>query len=442
MVSRLTHWFADGLLGRIFKNAGLLLTGRAASGLFSLATLSIMAQSLGVERFGIVVLVQTYVQVVAGLATFQSWQALIRYGAIHLERRDDAAFQTLLRFTTMLDVLGVAVGTAIGFVAVPYIGPSLGWDAEVIGYAQPYSLLILFTVVATPTGLLRLFNRFDLLAVQAAVAPALRLMGVAIAALTDAPLWGYLLAWFVAGIGGGVVLLAFGWREAHRQGRLSGMSLWPITLRSPQPGMWRFVVAANLHSSLVLVPNQMATFLVGWIAGPAAAGLFKIARDVATTLTKPAEVLNQSIYPEFAKLGSREGWPAFARLILRGGALAGGAGLAMLLLCVVAGELFLRLAFGADFVAAYPALLLLIGAAVVTITGFSMDPALYAMGRPGVPLRVNIVTVLGLYMPLLLYFGDDYGPAAGGIAALASAGVGFVAMAGYTVAELRQRKPA
>ncbi|MCB2108953.1 MAG: oligosaccharide flippase family protein [Rhodobacteraceae bacterium] len=435
----LKSWFADGLLGRIFKNAGLLLTGRAASGLFMLGTLSIMAHKLGVEQFGIVVLVQTYVLVVSGLATFQSWQAVIRYGAIHLERGNDAGLHSLLRFTTMLDVLGVVIGTIIGFAAVPWVGPALEWNPEVIAAAQPYSLLILFTVIATPTGLLRLFDRFDLLAVQSAITPATRLIGVAIAALADAPLWGYLLAWFVAGVLGGIALMFFGWAVAARSGHLAGMRWRGTIFRAPEPGIWRFVIAANLHSSLLLIPTQMATFLVGLVAGPAPAGLFKVARDVATALARPAEILNQSIYPEFAKLGSRGSWTGFAKLIVRGGALAGGAGVAMLALTIAVGEPFLRLAFGVEFVTAYAALVLLVGSAVITIAGFPMDPALYAMGRPGIPLRVNAITVCLVFAPLLLYLGERDGPAGAGVAALSAAAVGFLAMAAYTVIELRKR---
>ena len=158
----MTSWFADGLLGRIFRNAGMLMSGRAASGAFGLITLGLMARGLGPEVFGIVVLVQTYAFVVTGLTTFQSWQALIKYGAEYVQRRDFRGFHALVRFTTLLDVLGVVAGTAVAVVAIPWVGPHLNWTADVMADAQLYCLVILFSVVATPTGILRLQNRFDL----------------------------------------------------------------------------------------------------------------------------------------------------------------------------------------------------------------------------------------------------------------------------------------
>ena len=424
---------------RIFKNAGLLLSGRVANGVLGLATLSLMAKGLGVERFGLVILVQTYVQVITGLVTFQSWQAVIRYGATYLKNQDSASFQSLLKFTTMLDVIGVLAGTVIGYVAVPFIGPFLQWDAEVIGLAKIYSALILFTMTATPTGLLRLFDRFDVLSWQTTITPLLRLAGIGLAVLLDGPLWAYLLTWFLAGAMGGLMLMVLGWREAARRGVLAGMSWSFQDLAKGHDGIWRFSIASNIHSSLQLVTGQMATFLVGLVAGPAAAGLFKIGRDLATTLTKPAEMLNQSIYPEFARLSSVSNWHDFARLIMRGGIVAGAAGSVLLMLTLVAGESFLRLFFGADFAAANAVLVLQIAAAVVTIAGFSMDPALYAMGRPGIPLRINLVSVLAVFLPLLVVLGQTQGATGAAIAALVSAVVTFAATAILTAIELRKR---
>lgn len=438
-IATVKHWFTDGVLRRIFKNASLLLSGRAANGLFGLATLSLMAHGLGAGNFGLVVLVQTYVQVITGLATFQSWQALIRYGAISLKNDDHASFQNLLKFTTVLDLCGVAVGLLVGVLCAPLVGPYMQWDADVVSYAQGYSLLILFMVTATPTGLLRLFNRFDILTMQASVTPLLRLVGVAIASLLDAPLWAYLLAWFVAGVVGGIALIVLGWREAAKRGHLANMnwSLRGITFGHER--IWRFSIISNFHSSLQLVTGHMATFLIGFVGGPTAAGLYKIGKDVATTLTKPAELLNHSIYPEFAKLGSHNGWVEFPRLIVRSGALGGGAGLLLLLICALAGEAFLSLVFGSDFAAASGVLTLLVAAATLTVAGFSMDPALYAMGRPGIPLQVNIVAVFGVFLPLIFYFGKQYGATGAGMAALASSTVVFVAMAVFTTVELRKR---
>ena len=435
----LRRWFADVIFRRVFKNAGFLLSGKTVTGLLGLACLSLAAHGLGVEQFGVLVLVQTYVQVIVGVTTFHSWQAVIRYGALCLERDDTPSFQTLISFTTMLDVAGVIFGATLAWFAAPLVGPYVGWNEDVISYAQPYSLMILFTIVATPTGLLRLYDRFDILAWQVTITPALRLIGVAIAVLLSAPLWAYLLAWFVAGVTGGLALVALGWREGRKHQRLVAMT-WSLKgVTKTHEGIWGFCFASNFHSSLTLVTGHMSTFLVGLVATPAAAGLFKIAREVATALTKPAELLTQSIYPEFARLGSRNEWSAFGGLIRRAAVLAGGAGFAILVLMALIGEPFLALFFGEDFVPAYTTLMLLVAAASITIAGFGFDPALYAMGRPGIPLRVNAFVVICVYVPLLVVLTRSIGPVGAGLAMLISSLLIISTVGLWTRSELRQR---
>src|ERR1700757_4522393 len=85
----------EGVLARVFKNAGLLLGGRVTTGVLNLGILAISAHALGAEQFGLVVLVQTYAQTITAVATFQSWQAVIRYGAVALEKNDARAFHSL-----------------------------------------------------------------------------------------------------------------------------------------------------------------------------------------------------------------------------------------------------------------------------------------------------------------------------------------------------------
>lgn len=436
------HWFTDGVLRRTFKNAGMLLTGRATNGLLSLATLSIMAHSLGIEQFGMIVLVQTYVLVLIAFATFQSWQAVIRYGAICLERKDIPAFQALIKFTCILDVIGVLFGFALGYLLAPIIGPYMDWTPEVIRYAQLYSFLILFTMIATPMGILRLCDRFDLLAWQTVLTPLLRLIGVGSIALVDGPFWAYLAAWFIAGAAGGTLLVVLGWREAVRQGFLKDIT-WSLKgITKEHPGLWKFSIISTLHASVQIIPSQMSTFIVGLVAGPAAAGLFKVGRDVATALSKPAELLNQSIYPEFARLGSKGSWHDFARLILRGGAMGGGAAVLLLLAALAFGTQFLTVFFGEPFAGAYWPLVLLIASAGLTICGFPMDPALFAMGRPGIALRIGTVVIVVLYLPLLVVLTDMYGAVGAAVATLGAALMTLVSMSTFTALQLRHQAAA
>jgi O-antigen/teichoic acid export membrane protein len=266
-----------------------------------------------------------------------------------------------------------------------------------------------------------------------------RLIGVAIAWALSAPLWAYLLVWFVAQFIGGLSLTVLAWREAYRRGHLTGLDLGLRDLTAPHAGIWQFTIMSNLYMSFQILANHANIFLVGYFGGPAAAGIFKIGREASTVLSKPAELLNNSIAPEFARLNSRGAWHDFLRLILRSGAVAAGVGGFMLILTLLGGSQFLALAFGEAFVGAYVPLVLLVAAAAVYVVGFPMDAALFALGKAAIPLRITTGVILLVQLPLLVILARLYGPTGAGLAALAGSAATLVLMSTFTFLQLRAR---
>ena len=434
----MASWFRDTLFRRVYKNAGFLLSGKAATGIFGLAYLALAARGLGLEQFGVLILIQTYLAVFADVSSFQAWQAVIRYGADCEQRDDTQGFQKLISFTTVLDVLGSTVGAILAVVLAPVIGPHLGWDADTILTAQWACVVIFMTMTATPTGLLRLYDRFDLLAIQILIKPGLRLLGAVIAFALDLPLWAYVLNWVVGGGIGAIVMFWMGWREGRKHGRLDEMS-WSLNgVHETHPGILKFSIAASLQSNFLVVTNYLSTLLVGAAADAQAAGLYKIARDIATALTAPAEQLTHSVYPELAKLVSRKEEAAFGRLILRASAFSAAVALAILLVLAALGQPMITLFFGDEFAGAYLCLVLLVAAAVFTVAEFPLTPALNALGRPGIPLGIMATVMIGLYLPLVYLGAGAFGASGAGAAMLAATLCSFALLSLATFLQMRR----
>jgi O-antigen/teichoic acid export membrane protein len=252
------RWFTDSILLKIIvKNATFLLGGRVITGITSLVYLGIVTRHLGTTDFGTLVLIQTYIQIIVDLTTFQSSQAVIRYGTICLEQKNQVALQKLLKFTTLLDLVGVLVGLAIAVFIAPYIGFYIGWNQMLITQVQWYSLIILFTSTTTPKGLLQLYNRFDLLAFQITIPTIISMLGAMVAAMLNAPLWGYLIVWFIAQASGELLLFLVGWREAWKQGLLKNINWSFMNLSQNHPGLLKFCIVSNFDSSLPIVMRQV-----------------------------------------------------------------------------------------------------------------------------------------------------------------------------------------
>jgi O-antigen/teichoic acid export membrane protein len=442
-VGRLRRWFRDGPLRRVYRNAGILLGGKTMAGLMELAAFALAARALGPGPFGILIMVMAYAQLIAGLAKFQSWQAVIHYGARCLEQGRRADFQSLVKFTALLDFGSAAAGALIAAAAAPLAGYWIGWDARTVTLAMFASLLVLTTISATPNGILRLFDRFDLLAGQSAVTPALRLIGTVAAFSFGADLTVFVVIWFASGIIGRLTLATLAWRELARQGFTHDMTWSLRRLVKPHPGLWRFVWSSNLSLSITTVVDRAPPLVIGWVLGPAAVGLFEVARRFAVVIVKPVSHLGQTIYPELAKLSSRDDPKAIRKLVLRASAVAGGVALIAFAAIAAAGPYLIGWTVGAAYADAYGLLVLLALTSTISVFAFPMGPVMYATGRPHIVLRV-IVAISVFYFSLLAILLWQVGLIGAGIAAVAraSANLTLQSLIARRLLSKRQKGPA
>jgi O-antigen/teichoic acid export membrane protein len=407
-VKPINQCFHDPLLRRLFKNAGVLFSGNVAESLLGLASLAITARAMGVEQFGMLILITTYVLIVDKLINFQSWQAIIKYGADALEHKREEDFESLIKLGFLLDGSTAVLGAVIAACAAWVVGGWLGWQQEHVLMAIAYSVTVLFNISGTPIAILRLFDKFKKTAAQQVYAAIIKLIGVSVAYIMDAGLWAFLFVWAVVDILGKILLLYYASREltvrnitAIGQCRISAIS-------SRFHGIWRFVWTTNLHASVKLGIREVDIILVGGILGPAAAGLYKIVKAVGSTVVKVSDPLYHAIYPELARQVSAKDFDKFAHLIY--------APMKLLIILVIpaigafylVGEDAIRLLLGDEYIGAFmPALFYIVGSFIGVLT-FAFHPALLSLGKAHLSFFILIVTT-AIYLSTLYIFTHSLG---------------------------------
>ncbi len=414
----------EGPIKRAIRNAGWLLAGKGVGAVFSLVYLALAARSLGIEQFGIFALILSYGQAAANLAQFQSWQTVVRYGAIHDAADAPDKLRRVVVFAALLDLGAAMAGAALAVAGAYLIGSEFGWSRDEQDIAALFSLSLLFGLRGAPTGILRLFDRFDIAAYAETVLPAMRLAGAVLAWLLDASIAGYLAAWAAAEL---VTTLAVWWaslREVRRRKlrHVPGPILTGVVTENE--GLWRFAWTTNFTTSLNLVWKQFPVLAVGWFVDAVAAGGFRIATQLAGALNKPTVALARAIYPEFARLAVTSGHE-ISRAVNRTCLIGGVAGLVALAMVAIFGQLALGLIGGEAYMFVYPALIILAVAAAFELAGVAIEPALVALGRPGQVLGVRAI-VAGIYalaLVIMVQAHDSMG------AAIATAGSSFLLVA-------------
>ena len=412
---------------RVFANLAHLLGGKAAAGLISLVYLVIATRTLGATAYGVLILVNAYVVLVGSLVAFSGYHGVVRFGGLALAAGDPAALARLVRFTALVEIGFGLLAMTLAALLIPVVGPHLGWPPAAMRLALPYSLAVVATVRATPQGLLQLARRFDLLGLHQTISPLVRLVGAVLVWRTGGGLGGFIAAWLVAAIVEGLSmwgLALVAWRRLVPGEPLTGA--WRGAI-ADHPGLVRFCIANNADLSLRELAPNLAPLTVGWLLGPAAAGLFALAQRASTILQQPAVLLAQASYAVLADLAVGRDFRALARTVWRSAAVAAAIAAPIVAALAVFGGRALTLVGGRSFAGGTTLLTLV---ALSRLAGLAAAPVVAGLTGLGLPQRsvtVALVTNLTLYplLPLLLW---RVGLDGAGWHALLQAGIGLAAL--------------
>lgn len=414
------------LLRRIGRNFGKLLRGRGVAAVLELITVAVLARSLSPTNFGQLVLIQTYVQMVRGVFNFRLFETVVRFGVPVHDANNKHSFRRLLRLTLFIDIAASGLSIVVAILAVPLAGLLFDWDQNLIIGAMIYSSILLTSAKNTPKGLLRLFDRFDVLGIQLMVSPVLRLLGVLVVSmLGDADVLTFVVVLALGTLAGNIYLIARGWMEFGR--RVGGNLLRGPSLKGWSdefPSLRAFLSIVYLQSNLDNVQKNAPTLLAGALLGAAGAGMVRIAREATKILSKPGALLQQVLFPNLVRLWGR-GTPIFASILFRVILMSVLFGLVFIVASVFGGRQLLTSVLGPDYAVAAPLMSLFLLAATVELVVFLLRTGGYAMGLAGKILWLHLISAV-LYVIAFVTLTPYLGLIGPGIAACFAATVTLV----------------
>ena len=381
------HWFKDQHFRSVLKNTSYLGVSKIIAGIAGIATVALAFRDMGVIMIGTLILITSYVKAVSGIAKFQSWQLIVRYGGHGVAHGDPEHFKVATGFAFALDVVSGIGGMIIGAALLPFIGTWAGIQPQYLWLGMLYCTVVPVMSSATPDGVLRVLDRFDLLSWSSTLLPILRAVLCAAAFVTGSSFTVYVVIWFATDLIGNIYPWYLGWRELNRHGLHVGIR--PTLRPDVLPGAWRFAIDVNLASSVQAVWGPIGRLVVGGLLGPANAGLFRVASTLAEGAQRPADLLGKAFYPEVVRmdLSSKKPW----KLMLRATAFISALAVLAILVLIVGGKPLLKLIFGNAAIGAYAPLMILMAVPFIGIFSFSLSPMLYALGRSDAPLKAKFL---------------------------------------------------
>lgn len=390
-----------GRINSLLSNLGWLLASNGLMAVLSLFYLGIATRTLGIVDFGRFALITGASQTIATLVAFETWQLIVRYGLDHEAAGREDGLARLVRASILMDLVSIALGVALLLLLFLTWPTAFGITADIRPYLIGYALVQLLTQRSTPVGLLRLRDRFRYEALADSTTAIGRMVGALLALAFWPTLKGFLVAWAVTEV---LTIIAY-WTLAMRTIDIRLLLSAKVGLaqaKAENPGILRFLLSTHVQSSLGLAGRQFPLLLVGGFAGPAAAGAFRLALQLANALSKISILLTRAAFPEIVRSVRSVPRDQFRRLLGRiSWSSAAGAGAVMLLIAVL-GEWLLVGIGGREYANAYVLLLWLGAAGCVEIAAVSFAPILLAVHRAGAAMVAKTLA-MAIQLTLILF---------------------------------------
>ncbi|MFB0610959.1 lipopolysaccharide biosynthesis protein [Aurantiacibacter poecillastricola] len=406
------------MIRRALQNTGWLMGARGINAVLSLVYLALATRALGVEGFGQFVVAFTFAQLVVGFTSFQTWQAIIRWGQESEGRKDATGF------ALALDAITIVVGTAVAASVLAFAGDWLPIPSELRVPTFLFTLASLLAIRSTPTGLLRLHDRYARAAAADATTSIMRAIGAAIVAILAPSITAFLVVWSIAEL----ATAAMYWSMAARTEPVHWRRFSLLRVPRLQESSWSFVIGTSLTGMLTIASRQLLVLLVGALGGAALAGIYRVAAQLGEGLLKLAQALLRALYPELVRNPKQA-----KRLTSAITRIAVATGLAAVALAALAGDWLILVIAGEEFLPAYWPMIILAGAAAFELAGASLEALLVAHGRAIANFILRAVPTLASIaaLPWLVEWQGTTG------AALAVLVASIISVTGFVIATRR-----
>lgn len=290
-MKKLKYLFTD----RLVVNFIHIFGGDAFASLLSIFSISFITKSLGMEKYGFIILIQGIVSLIDGIFNFQSWQGIIKFFPI--VKNDEKELKTLIKFSYILDLLTAFLAFFIIFVFNSLIGNFYNFTGEERIVLIIFSLYIIFNIQGTPIGILRSFDRFDYLRNQRVIVAIFNFILLGIGFLLKLSIFYFIEVYFLTNVLNSFLLNYFAMKELKRR-KIKGIFKEKFSFNKE---FFKFTCLTNFNSSLDIPIQYFDNLLIGKMLSLEQLGVYKICKTIAVVLDKVGTPLYQTLYPYFCE---------------------------------------------------------------------------------------------------------------------------------------------
>lgn len=310
-MNRLKNLLQDKLV-RNFLN---IFSGDAIGSVLSIISISFITKRIGMEKYGFIVLIQGIASLVDGIFNFQSWQGFIKF--FPAAKGKDEEVKKLIKFSYILDIATALIAFIILNSAGVLIRKIYNFTPQEMFLLMVFSFYIIFNIQGTPIGILRSFDRFDMLRNQRVITSIYNFVMLGIGFYLKLDLGYFVFVYLSSNILNGILINIFAIMVLKKR-KLLGFVFEKVSFNKE---FFKFTCLTNLNSSLDIPVQYFDNLLIGKMLSLEQLGIYKICKTVATVLDKVGTPIYQTLYPYFCETIARKDVKEVFRKFLKVSAL-------------------------------------------------------------------------------------------------------------------------
>ena len=384
----------DHILSRVLKNSGYLFSSTTLGLVLSLVQSIFAARLLGVATFGLVGIITSFVSNVNRLFSFRMGEFIIRYLGKELTEDNRQRAGAVVKAAMLTESLTSVVAFVVLLLLAPLGARYIAKDMQALPMIQLFAVSILAKMVSeTSLGVLQITNHFRSQAVINVVQSVVTALLILLAFLLHGSIYFVLSAYLVGKIllGIGPAILAFYYLPRHLQ---RGWWKTPLSVLPPFKELAQYTLSTNLSGTVKMLASESEPLWVGFFLDQQSVGLYKLALSIVNPLMMPITPFITTTFPEMTRSIVSRLWSQLRRLLRRVTLISASWTGLVLLVMLLLGRWLIKLFYGADFVPAYPAtMILLLGFGFANIFFWNRS-LLLSFGKANIPLYVLFATAL------------------------------------------------
>ena len=295
---------SDNFWKNLFKNSFWAFFGDASASSITFIISIILIKIIGSESYGILILAQSYMNIMDVIINIQSWRSTIQYGQKAIVDGNDKELHSYVKLGCIMDISTAILCFIISILLPNLIGGFLHWSNEMILCSEIFAITIISHFAGTPTAILRLFNKYNLVALSKTLAAIFKITAIVAYYLItkNLNLVSSTIIFMLTDFIGNILLVIFAFYHYSKKYKIADI------IKAKMPKDAKSFISYTLWgtlSEIVDLPVQTIDVFIVSVLGNVTVAIYKIFKQIIGIISKVTGPIQQSILPQFSELSAK-----------------------------------------------------------------------------------------------------------------------------------------